>query len=618
MEWSFLRKMLVVLGFEMGGVIAVIAAGSGQGGFSWVKSCKGGACALAFILSDDSLLFFKSNVQEAGVIRRCLTSYEELSGQTINYHKSNICFSKNTQLADRNVVTAVFGVQQAANFGKYLGLPAFVGRNKRAVFAYIGDKVRFWWWNGRDGGGIHWMTWDKLSKPKKFGGLGFKDLRAFNLAMLGKQGWRFLTNPQSLVARVYKARYYPKIDFLNATVGNNPSFCWRSVMASHGLIRRNIRRRIGNGNCTLVWGDPWFMGDSTPMILSNKPEHLGEVKVSGLIDPVTLTWDMPLLNELFLPYDITRIIKIPISPAYEDLWYWFGDPKGEYTVKGAYRELMGVIPMRLNDFSSWNRIWNLKIPPKWKTFLWRVCMVGDDFGVWLEALFQIIDDTHLASMVATMYHIWGQRNMVVWECRLVPPRRVHTMRVATVDAWRAAWLHGVETTSGQARGRLRQAASARDTEIDAHGLRYSFDAGYVVASGMGVFGIILQRADGGFIVAKNGPLPTCQGPFMAEALACKEALSWLIDLGISEVALRTDCSNLCHALTTSATEFRSYDGLAVSACRQLLSSFTSCSFVSIRRTSNFLAHSLASAAYSQADFMTWEDDPPVFISALID
>jgi len=38
---------------------------------------------------------------------------------------------------------------------------------------------------------------------KTQGGMGFKDLSAFNLAMLGKQGWKFQTEPDSLVSRIF-------------------------------------------------------------------------------------------------------------------------------------------------------------------------------------------------------------------------------------------------------------------------------------------------------------------------------------------------------------------------------------------------------------------------------
>lgn len=42
------------------------------------------------------------------------------------------------------------------------------------------------WWGKRDGGnkGMHWKVWQRLSIPKKWGGLGFRKLREFNIALL--------------------------------------------------------------------------------------------------------------------------------------------------------------------------------------------------------------------------------------------------------------------------------------------------------------------------------------------------------------------------------------------------------------------------------------------------
>lgn len=85
----------------------------------------------------------------------------------------------------------------------------------------------YWWGNKcREAKGINWSAWDRLYALKEDDRMGFQNVFAFNLAMLGKQGWRVTIVPNGLSLRVFKAKYFPGGDFMEALLGHNPSFTW--------------------------------------------------------------------------------------------------------------------------------------------------------------------------------------------------------------------------------------------------------------------------------------------------------------------------------------------------------------------------------------------------------
>lgn len=94
-----------------------------------------------------------------------------------------------------------------------------------------------------------------MCKAKNKGGMGFRDIHCFNLALLAKQGWRLLREPQSLLATILRAKYHPNSNFLDARLGHNPSFTWRSIMSGKEILKEGLTWTIGNGASSRVWED---------------------------------------------------------------------------------------------------------------------------------------------------------------------------------------------------------------------------------------------------------------------------------------------------------------------------------------------------------------------------
>ncbi|XP_019197063.1 PREDICTED: uncharacterized protein LOC109190915 [Ipomoea nil] len=231
------------------------------------------------------------------------------------------------------------GVRETRDFGRYLGLPSVLGRNKSATFRYIEEKVRerllskagkevmlksvaqalpiftmsvffiparmcdkiemlfnrYWWGGGNSNSrGVHWMSWNRLSVPKCQVGLGFRRLHEFNIALLAKQGWRLLTTPHLLVSQLLKAKYFPKCSFTDVVLGNNPSYMWRSILAGQSVMKEGLARWIGDGRDTKIWGWSWLADHANPALTTAPVDLLRDATVNGLMD-VEGQWDEGVL-----------------------------------------------------------------------------------------------------------------------------------------------------------------------------------------------------------------------------------------------------------------------------------------------------------------------------------
>lgn len=154
-----------------------------------------------------------------------------------------------------------------------------------------------------------------MCKAKRLGGLGFRDLRIFNLALLAKQCWRLLNQLDTLLGHVLKARYFPNHFFMEASLGSRPSAIRRSILKARPFLAQGIRVRICNGYSTAIWDNSWIPDDSNFRVISPRPDSYFPYKVADLINPITGTWDMDVLDRTFCPIDRSRIMAIPIGEA---------------------------------------------------------------------------------------------------------------------------------------------------------------------------------------------------------------------------------------------------------------------------------------------------------------
>ncbi|XP_024196455.1 uncharacterized protein LOC112199713 [Rosa chinensis] len=196
--------------------------------------------------------------------------------------------------------------------------------------------AKFWWGSTTDKRKIHWKTWNDLYNPRQAGGLGFRSLATFNSTMLAKQAWRVVSNPASLVARIYKAKYYPEGSFWSAPVHASPSYSWRSIVSTRETLKANSYWQIGDGSNVSIFSDCWVLDlpAGRPDVRSS---FVGIVhKVNELITE-TGYWDIPLLQELFSMEEVEAISRIQLSHhVVEDRLVWRLAKDGLFSVKTTY------------------------------------------------------------------------------------------------------------------------------------------------------------------------------------------------------------------------------------------------------------------------------------------
>ncbi|CAO2152815.1 unnamed protein product [Urochloa humidicola] len=342
--------------FVAEGLSKILQHKTAVGDLEGIKVCRRAPEVTNLLFADDSLLFFRANVEQGQVVKDALATYCRATGQMINFDKCSILLNEKLNSDVVQEVKNLLNVHTVTFEAKYMGLPTPEGRQKADRFQAITERLikrcnawdekclssagketliksvaqaipvyimgvfllpaslhgalerqirKFWW--GELGGKrkTHWIAWNKFTKSKGAGGLGFRDLRVFNQALLGRQAWRLIEKPTSLCARLLKAKYYPNGNLLDTAFPTNQSVTWKAIVHGLELVKKGVCWRIGNGSNIRIWRDPWIpRGRSFRPTGKRKPCRLKWV--SQLIDQGRMLWREETVRSFFRAHDVER------------------------------------------------------------------------------------------------------------------------------------------------------------------------------------------------------------------------------------------------------------------------------------------------------------------------
>ncbi|KAA3469211.1 reverse transcriptase [Gossypium australe] len=424
------------------------------------------------------------------------------------------------------------------------------------------------------------------------GGIGFRDLHLFNVALLGRQVWRLLTCKDTLCYELLSAKYFSNVDIFHPKNIDKPSFTWQSISKAVGLLSEGFGWDVSNGRSIYLWKDSWGIEGLSGSSIKVDRRLVQETYVSELMDEDRAEWNEERVTVLYGDYLKDLICKLPISYAgHADQRVWFHNPYGFYSTKSAYSWLIlkqiGFGPHRI----FWRLIWKLKTLPKIRIFCWRLgqeilpiydkiasirsgfnsscprcgkereshihslrdCtlakailehggldakLLNENFTRcidWLEAAMRTLGKTAMADLITVLWNIWNSRNNRVFQ---------GAKEDARVTWERASCLsHDFRISNLVEKPMLLILSKTSEwKKPEVRVLKINFDV--VFQHNQAHFGLVARDNDGFVLGGRMGKVDKVVTAEWGELRAMQESINFARLKGWEKVELETDCANI--------------------------------------------------------------------------
>ncbi|KAL4297303.1 hypothetical protein GQ457_12G022320 [Hibiscus cannabinus] len=384
---------------------------------------------------------------------------------------------------------------------------------------------------------------------------------------------------------------------MEAELGACPSYTWKSIWCTRGLIEKGFGWRIGNGSASNSWNEQ-------------------------------------AIRNIFSHEQADQILcmHLPRHPQ-ADMHIWRADKSGQYSVRSGYRLLYGEDlyptgePNLLQSVSAniYNTLWSLKLPAKVKITGWRFfnnflptainlhnrrlnvqlnCCLCDSASesvshLLLECPFSTQEK--IKYLIVSLWAIWIHRNKKLHEnAYRTPADLVFFIQNYILEYDAITTSHAPEQS---------QVTTACWIPPPVDFVKVNFDAGYNKFNKTSVAGIIIRNSDGLILAASTCPSSHVPSPEVAEAHACDQAVSLTRDLGFQKAIFEGDALHIIKKVLDPSIDMSETFGL-IQNIKRLKLGFEAISFSHVIQCQNVLAHVLAKEGWCFAYQRVWIEEAP--------